>query len=223
LRTSAAQRGGVKDTDLAGRTRVLRAFAWSLTGAMGGGLAGYAGWLYGLWGVDIVLRLTLGGWLLTFLTPLAIATLGGGIAHKLYNPSGAGTPRRREYSQAESLAARGLYAEAVVAFEAASAEDPADPTPSLRLARIHRDRLAKHEDAATWFKRALERAEPGSGLALLVVKELVELYSVKLETPARAAPLLARLAEGRPGTPEAQWARDELRRLKDGLAEGRDA
>jgi tetratricopeptide (TPR) repeat protein len=181
---------------------------------MGGGLAGYTGWLYGAWGGDVVLRLTVGGWLLTFLTPLAIATLGGGVAHRLYNPSGAGTPRRREYSQAESLAARGLYAEAVVAFESASAADPTDPTPSLRIARIHRDRLAKHEEAATWFKRAFERTAPGSGLALLVLKEQVELYTVKLGTPARAAPLLARLAEERPETPEGTWAGEELKRLK---------
>lgn len=217
LRKSAAQRADLEDTDLVGRTRVLRAFGWSLTGAMGGGLAGYAGWIYGVWGGDIVLRLILGGWLLTFLTPLAIATLGGGVAHRLYNPSGAGTPRRREYSQAESLAARGLYAEAVAAFEIASAEDPTDPTPSLRLARIHRDRLGKHEDAVTWFKRALDRAEPGSGLALLVVKELAELYTVRLAAPARVAPLLARLAEERAGTPEAAWAGEELKRLKAGM------
>jgi tetratricopeptide (TPR) repeat protein len=167
-----------------------------------------------------VLVLALAGLLLTFSLPLVLAELGGRAANTLYNPSGAGTPRRREYSQAESLAARGLYQEAITAFEVASAADPTDPTPSLRLARIHRDRLGKHQDAATWFKRALERAEPGSGLALLVVKELVELYAVRLGTPARAAPLLARLAEGRPETPEGAWAADELKRLKTRMSEG---
>lgn len=196
---------------------------WSLPGAMGGGLFGYAGMLYGRWGGELVLVLAIAGLLLSFSLPLVLAEIGGRAARTLYNPSGGGTPRRREYSQAESLAARGRYDEAVAAFEVASAADPTDPTPSLRIARIHRDRLAKHEDAATWFKRALDRAEPGSGLALLVVKELVELYAVKLGTPARAAPLLARLAEGRPGTPEADWAHHELGRLKERLAEGRDA
>ena len=196
---------------------------WSLPGAVGGWLFGYAGMLYGLWGTAFVVAFTVAGLLLTFLLPLVLAELGGRAANTLHNPSGAGTPRRREYSQAESLAARGLYDEAVAAFEVASAEDAADPTPTLRIARIHRDRLAKHEDAATWFRRAIERTEPGSGLALLLVKELVELYALKLAAPARAAPYLARLAEARPGTPEAEWARQELGRLKERLAEGRDA
>ncbi|MSR21153.1 MAG: hypothetical protein EXR91_09275 [Gemmatimonadetes bacterium] len=224
MRKSAARANpGLKDVDLPGRTRVVRAFMWPLPGAMGGGLFGYAGMLYGRWGGGMVLVLVFAGLLLTFTLPLAFAALSGRAANALYNPSGSGAPRRREYSQAESLAARGLYDEAVAAFEVASAEDPTDPTPSLRIARIYRDRLAKHEDSALWFKRALDRAEPGSGIALLVVKEIVELYAVKLGSPARAVPLLARLAEGRPGTPEGAWAREELRRLKEQLAEGRDA
>lgn len=191
---------------------------WSLPGAMGGGLFGYAGMLYGLWGGSMVLVLVMGGLLLTFSLPLAFAALSGRAANVLYNPSGAGPPRRREYSQAESLVVRGLYDEAVVAFEVASAEDPTDPTPSLRIARIHRDWTRRYEEAARWFRQALERTERGSGLALLVTKELVELYTVKLASPARAAPLLARLAEGRDGTPEAAWARDELARIKDEMA-----
>ena len=215
MRKSAARANpALKDVDLVGRTRVVRAFMWSLPGAMGGGLFGYAGMLYGRWGGGMVLVLVFAGLLLTFTLPLAFAALSGRAANTLYNPSGSGPPRRREYSHAESLAARGLYGEAIAAFEVASAEDPTDLTPSLRIARIYRDRLGKHEDSALWFRRALERAEPGSGSALLVVKELVELYAAKLAAPARVAPLLARLAEERAGMPEAEWARKELERLK---------
>jgi tetratricopeptide (TPR) repeat protein len=181
-------------------------------------MAGYTGLLYGRWGAGMVWLLGLSGMALTFVFPLVVAALSGGAARNLYNPSGGGTPRKREYSHAESLAARGLYDEAVGAFEVAIAADPTDPTPHLRIARIHRDRSRRYEESARWFKSALERAEPGSALALLVTKELAELYTGKLGAPARVAPLLARLAEERAGTAEAAWAAEELKRVKGGMA-----
>jgi hypothetical protein len=135
---------------------VLRAFSWSLAAAMGGGMVGWAGQLYGLWGTSMVLGLAFGGLMLTFLLPLAIAAVGGGAARGLYNPSGGAPPREAEYSHAESMAARGLYDEAVVAFEVAIAANPTEPNGYLRVARIHRDRSRRYEESATWFKRALE-------------------------------------------------------------------
>lgn len=197
---------------------MLKAFSWSFTGAVVGGMAGYTGMLYGRWGIGMVWMLGLGGMALTFVFPLVVAAASGGAARTLYNPSGGSVSRKREYSHAESLAARGLYDEAVAAFEVAIAADPADPAPHLRVARIHRDRSRRYEESARWFKSALERTESGSALALLVVKELVELYTGKLATPARVAPLLARFAEERAGTPEAAWASEELRRVKGEMA-----
>ena len=183
-------------------------------------MAGYAGMLYGRWGTGLVWLLAVAGFAMTFVTPLVVATLGGGAASKLYNPSGGSTSRKREYSHAESLAARGLYDDAVAAFEVAIAADPTDPTPHLRVARIHRDRSRRYEESARWFKSALERTEPGSALALLVTKELVELHTGKLAAPARVAPLLARLGEERAGTAEGEWAAEELRQLKAGMGDG---
>lgn len=180
-------------------------------------MAGYTGLLYGRWGTGVVWMLGLGGMALTFVFPLVVAAVSGGAARTLYNPSGGSAARKREYSHAESLAARGLYDEAVAAFEGAIAADPTDPTPHLRVARIHRDRSRRFEESARWFKQALERTEPGSALALLVTKELVELHAGKLAAPARVAPLLARLAEERGGTAEAAWAAEELKRLKEGM------
>jgi len=183
---------------------------------MGGGIVGYAGLLYGLWGRGTVVGLAAAGLGVTFLVPLLVAALGGGAAGALYNPSGAGTPRKPTYSQAESLAARGLYDDAVAAFEVAIAARPGDPEGYLMVARLHRDRSRRWEDSAAWFKRALEHTRPGSGTALLVARELVELYAVKLNAGKRAAPVLARLAEERPDTPEGRWAVEELRRVKEG-------
>jgi tetratricopeptide (TPR) repeat protein len=194
----------------------MRALAWSLAGAMGGGIVGYAGLLYGLWGRGTVVGLASAGLAVTFLVPLLIAALGGGAAGALYNPSGAGTPRKPTYSQAESLAARGLYDQAVAAFEVAIAASPDDPEGYLMVARLHRDRSRRLEDSAAWFKKALERTQPGSGTALLVIRELAELYAVRLNAGKRAAPVLARVAEERPDTPEGRWAADELRRVKEG-------
>jgi tetratricopeptide (TPR) repeat protein len=194
---------------------MLRALTWSSTGALLGGLLGYAGMLYGSWGPLMVVGLAAAGAVVTFLAPLALSTLGGRAAGTLYNPSGAGTPRKQEYSPAESLAARGLYDEAVAAFEVAIAYSPEIPDGYLRVARIHRDRSKRFEDAATWFKRALERTEPGSSLALLVVRELAELYASKLSPQRmRMAPVLARLAAERADTPEGRWAAEELARVK---------
>jgi len=184
-----------------------------------GGMAGYTGMLYGRWGIGMMWLLALGGMVVAFTGPLVVAGLSGGAARTLYNPSGRGTPRKRELSHAESLAARGLYDEAAEAFQVAIAEDPLDPTPHLRMARIERDRRGRHEEAARWFRSAFDLVPPGTGPALLTLKELVELYSVKLSAPARAAPLLARVAADRADAPEGAWAREELTRVKGTIGE----
>jgi len=178
-------------------------------------MAGYAGLLYGSWGPGMVWGLAIAGGVVTFLGPLAVAALSGRAAGTLYNPSGAGTPRKREFSHAESLAARGLYDEAVAAFEVAIAQSPAEPDGYLRVARIHRDRSRRFEESAKWFKKALEATEPHSPLALLVTRELSELYAAKLTSERRRlAPVLARLAQERADTPEGRWAAEELSRIK---------
>lgn len=166
------------------------------------------------WGVLPAIAGGLAVWVAVFLGPLAASAMGGRAAATLYSPSGGSTPRRREYSHAESLAARALYQEAIDAFEMAIGEDPTDPTPYLRVARIYRDRLARYDDAARWFVRARAQSHLPYGLDFACVRELVELYEVKMRQPGRAAPVLARLAEERAGTPEAAWATQELRRIK---------
>ncbi|MGE0159605.1 MAG: hypothetical protein AB7T31_09330 [Gemmatimonadales bacterium] len=193
----------------------MRALTWSLTGAVGGGMAGYAGMVYGVWGRGMVVGLAAAGFAVAFVGPLVVAALSGSAATVLYNPSGAGTPRKPGFSHAESLAARGLYDEATSAFEVALAANPADPDGYLRVARIHRDRSRRFEESAAWFRRALERTAPGSALALLVTRELAELHATKMSAQrARVAPLLARLAEERAETPEGRWAAEELQRIK---------
>ena len=141
-------------------------------------------------------------------------------AKGLYNPSGSATPHKKEYSFAESLAMRGLYDEAISAFELVIIEEKStDPTPFLRIARIYRDDVERYEDAARWFNRALRDSDMHTGLQSLVRKELIELYRVRLEMPQKAAPMLARIAEDMEGTPDGEWAAQELRDVKQRMLE----
>jgi tetratricopeptide (TPR) repeat protein len=175
------------------------------------------------WSVGAALLAMGGIWAFSLLLPLAISTLGGGVARQVLSPSGRGMPSRREYSHAESLVVRGLYQEAIHAFEVAIADDATDPTPYLRIARIYRDRMQRFEEASSWFKRALRDAAPSPGTAYLATRELVELYVTKLNDPRRAAPLLARMAEQHAGTPEGDWAAEQLAHIKAAIAKGADA
>jgi len=193
----------------------------SLTGLLLGGLASLAGVSGMGWSLGTGLLVTGGTWALAFLIPLAASALGGAAAGQIHNPSGRTTPSKREYSHAESLVARGLYQEAIDAFEVAIGDDPSDPTPYLRIARIYRDHMRRLEDAARWFKRALSEATIAPGTAHLTTRELVELFVTKMNEPRRAAPLLARMSEERAGTPAGAWATEELARIRAAMDQGR--
>lgn len=169
-----------------------------------------------------VLGLLVGG-ALAALIPKAIIEAAGRMSGQLYNPSGSSTPHKREYSMAASLAIRGEYAKAAAAYEIAISEYPDDPEPYLCLARLLRDQLGRHEQAARWFKRARSDTKISDGQALLASRELIELYTVHLGEPAKAAPELARLAEKYDGTPEGNWAREALAEVKRGMAEAEEA
>lgn len=203
------------------RVARFRVLSWSLVGAFLGLLLGIFLWVQGrpVW---IIAVTVLVGWAITFFGPLLILRGAGRAGSVLYTPSGRTTPRKREYSLAESYVARGEHQAAVDAFEEAVLEDPTDPRPYLRIARIYRDELADPEAAARWFKRALAEAETPAGVALLARKELVELYRVRMGESRRAAPILARIAEEAADTPDGAWAAAELARIKTEMAGGPD-
>jgi tetratricopeptide (TPR) repeat protein len=198
----------------------FRLLAWSLVGAFLGLLLGTFVSANGQGGPGVIAACIAGGWAATYFGPLWIMSLAGRAGSGLYAPSGSTTPRKREYSLAESYAARGDYERAVTAFEEAIAEDPTDPQPYVRVARLQRDRMNEPEAAASWFRRALRDAALSPSLHLLTLRELVELYDGRLGQPERAAPLLARLADEQAGTPDGAWAVEELARIKRRMAEG---
>jgi tetratricopeptide (TPR) repeat protein len=197
---------------------MLRAFTWSLTAlVIGAGL-----------GIQIVLRtdrsawiipaLALGCWAVAFFGTLAFASLSGRIGSSLYFSSGSSTPGRREYSLAQSYVARGRFDAAVAEYERAAAAHAADAEPCLRLARLHRDQLHRPEDAAHWFRQALTRPHD-AGTAILILRELAELYTHRLNSPQRALPPLAQLVHRFPDSAAAAWARSEMADIRRVLPE----
>lgn len=160
------------------------------------------------------------GWAAIWAVTSVIVGGSGMLAGTIYMPGGGGG-RRREYSLAESLVARGRYEDAVTAFELAVAEHPDDPVPYLRIARVSRDHLDAPERAARWFKRGRDESEMSDGQRRIVTRELIELYR-RVGEPTRAAPELARLAELFPDTREGRWAREELAEVKKMIADERE-
>ena len=208
------RRRGLRDVDLTDRVVFLKA-----------AMAGVPGFvLGGALGVFLTAKGMAPGWVAAMCPFLGAGFVSGMVllitykvgdaASTIYSPSGRTTPPKREYSRAEALVARGLYPEAITAFELAVAEDGRDPLPYLRVARVYRDHLTQHQDAARWFKRALRESEIPPGLAALARKELVELYAHQMGEPQRALPELARMAEELEGTEEGGWAAGMLAEIK---------
>lgn len=210
---------GLRDVDAAERVNRLRALTYGLFGAVLGGLLGFflLNQGYPLWVAALCVA---GGWVAVTGGTLLLVHGAGGAASSLYAPTSGATPRRKEHSRAEALVARGLYEEAVTAFELAVAEDPADAIAYLRIARVYRDHMGRHEDAARWFRRALREAQIQPGHATLARRELVEVYTHRLREPRRALPELARMAEELEGTPDGAWAAERLREIRSELSDG---
>ncbi|MDA0310743.1 MAG: hypothetical protein O2992_01335 [Gemmatimonadetes bacterium] len=214
----------VKDYDV--QSLAIRGHAM-IAGAIGVFMGAGTGFLLvakfdsGLWVVPICM---IGFGVAMTLIPLGIVSGSGRVGAKVYMPSGSTTPHKKEYSYPESLVARGMYEDAVSAFELVVVEEhTGDPTPYLRIARIYRDNLTRYEDSVRWLKRALNESKINAGLAALARREFVELYRTKLEQPEKAAPILARLAHEMAGTADGEWAAKELRSVKEQMIKETDS
>lgn len=137
----------------------------------------------------------------------------GAITDMLY-ARGNTTPPIAQYSLADSLLARGRYAEAAEAYDLLAGDFPDDPEPPIRLARLQRDYLKNYDAAATAYRRALAIASIAAGTEIAVLREVIELYTHKLRTPEKALPYLSRLAQKHPDHPAAEWARSESKSIK---------
>ncbi len=201
-----------KDVDLAKRARTIKMVGWSLAiGAVAGNFGAQ------IWNPAIGVLAFLFCFLFTFTMTNLFSEGAGAVAGTIYHPSGKSTPPKREYSYPESLVARGHYEEAVTAYQLCCADFPDDPEPYVRIARLYRDKLEKHEDALFWFKRARSDAQVDKGRELLITQEIIEIYTGKLDVPQKAIPELARLVDRFPQDPVADWAKEEIKRLREAL------
>jgi hypothetical protein len=204
-------RKGLKDVDAATRAQKMHVWGWSL----------YAGIPFGV-GVGLltghfVLGVLLGP-VIIFGVVTGISNASGRGASVLYTPTGATTPRRREYSRAKALEVRGEYEAAIKAYEVEVLDAPRVAEPYFCIARLFRDELGELNAAINWFRRAQREAVLSTGEAIRTHRELAEIFLHILREPTRAAPELARLAEEYPHTPDGKWAARELAEIKESMA-----
>lgn len=160
---------------------------------------------------------------LVYFGTLFIAESGGRAGASIYQPSGSSTPSIREYSLADSLVARGQVAEAAEAYALLSEDFPEDPEPRLRHARLLRDQGARYEDAAQIYKGALAIPKLKLETELVVLRELIELYTHKLKAPPRALPYLARIVEKHGTDSAGTWARAEMNDIKQKMLQDHES
>lgn len=204
----------IRDSDSAADAQRLEILLWTCIGAAFGAVIGFLlallnGWPT-LW---TMIASTLVGGAGVYGTVQLASRAAGEAAFSVLAPSGRTTRAPAGYSDAEALAVRGRYVEAIALYERYAAEEGAGAEPCLRIARLYRDRLNRPEDAVAWYRRARDAAaDPGE--EYVATLELVEVLVKRLAAPRRALPELARLAERQAGTPGGEWARRELKALR---------
>jgi hypothetical protein len=217
--TSAKGHRRLRDLDAAQRGLVLRAVGWG--GIPGAAIGAVVGWYLTLGerfpvpAAAILFGAVLLGTVAT-VVPILLAGSAGKAALLALGSSGRAPARRKEYSFAQSLVARGLFEKAIAAYQEEVARDPADPESYVRIGRLLRDELGRPDEAAAWLRRARRDAVMSPGQELMVSRELVELYRNRLGRPEKALPELARMAERFSETSDGEWAARELAELKRG-------
>jgi hypothetical protein len=187
---------------------------WSF---VGGGLGTFAGFVAASeMGWSVLVGSLCGcvlGFLGMYLGVSLIAQFAAGSLGSVVWPSGDTMPRQFEYSLGESLVARGRYEDARAEYLRNVEESPDDADLCSKVARLHRDQLKDYEESVAWFRRAITLAS-NEGTEYLAVREVVELFEVKLEDPKRAFPDLARFAAKYHGTERGEWAARSLSEMK---------
>lgn len=159
----------------------------------------------------IVVAASAGGLVAGFVVAFVVHEGAGGLVE--WATAGTRGRSRPEYSQAETLVIRGAYAGAVRLYAAAADENPADPEPLIRGARVLRDHSAAYASAADWLRRARER-KLTTEQDITIARELIELYVGRLDQTAKALPELARLRDRYPDTRTAEWAANRMGQLR---------
>jgi tetratricopeptide (TPR) repeat protein len=196
---------------------LLRAYGFArlaaLVGIMGGlGLSIPILLITGRFPLGLIVAFGVGGFVAGFGVGLVLREGGGGLVEFALGGSRGHT--KPEFSRQQSLVARGAYREAMAEYAAAADDAPHDPEPLLLGARVLRDHLGEHAEAAEWLRRALRIEGLTPQAEATLVRELTDLYEGPLNTPRRALPELARLAAKYAGTRTGEWAGRRLAALR---------
>ena len=210
LRPASAKE--LRNVDVSAQIRLLQAkvlggIAGGLLGLLAGGFLGhpFLGGLLGALGIG--------------LGSLLFWKRVGEAAHPFFAPAARRTTLARDYSRAETLAVRGHHDDAIAVYQEAIDEIPSDPEPYVRIAGLLTDKVSDPGKVAVWLRRAIQETELPASWEMVLVRELTELFRHRIGAPARAAPLLARIAERHEGSPDGEWAREELADIKRLMAE----
>jgi hypothetical protein len=182
---------------------------------LGGLMGGFTTWSRGL---PFLLGAVIGAPGVYYMTKGILALGARVFAGSFLAPSGSSTPHRRQYSAAEARIQAGDISGGIAAYEQLVAEDPTDPEPYFRLARLHRDHVGDLPATEQWLRRARRDARLDRGHELLLLQELIDLYLTRMPSPRRAIPELRLLIERFPNTAAAETALGELAALREMLA-----
>lgn len=174
---------------------------------------------FGLVSVGVAAAMLVGTVAIVYVASGVVSGGAGAVASKIHAPSGDSTPRRAEYSRAQSLMMRGQYRDAAVAYEVHCVEAPEVPDPYFRIAEIYQKHLDDPAESIEWFRRALADADLTPGEELLCIQTIADLYVHRLRTPRKAIPELVKLTKRFPDTDAAEAAQRELDMMRSLLAE----
>jgi hypothetical protein len=145
---------------------------------------------------------------------LAILRTSGGLAEKIYSPSGDSTAYTPTFSNIEALEIKGDLEGAAVAWSQAVAEQPEHALTVVRAADFHLRARKDPTAALALYQQARALGTGTDDLRRYVQQKLVDLYLGPLADDGRALVELRRLIDAFPGTREAEAARVALAEIK---------
>ena len=143
-----------------------------------------------------------------------IALGGSGLAaQQIYMPGAAGS-YAQTHSHIDALEARGNFQGAADEWEKVAIAQPGNAWPFIRAGELYMRSLGEPARALERFRLARDASGISVEHHLYVTQKIVDLYLGPLNDPGRALVELSRLAQQRPGTREAAFAREAIARIK---------
>jgi tetratricopeptide (TPR) repeat protein len=134
---------------------------------------------------------------------------------QVLDPRGESTPSVNQHSNIAAMVARGEFAKAVEAYQAAIAADPGDVVACEHLALLARRELKDYARAVAAYREA-ERREPEPRRRLGYALHVVGILRDDLKDGGRTIVELRRVLDTYPDAPNAPALRADLEQVKAG-------